>query len=292
MKKTLLFFTVSVFLVGQPKPINAQKRSDQNLELLLYNIGYGLVVGGIGAVINKHPQQKWQNALLKGAGQGALGGYVMYLGKKMTYPVAYNRNLGYSWGAKLVHGMGVSMVENAGLNQNFWDTWNLHVGFIRFEVDTRNFAFRAKAMPYAMSSVLMASRIGELSWGRTLLTGTPYFKTHQLIFNRFVGYSYWNDMTIDESRPDKYRTVAHEYLHIFQHREYLTLNTWVHPIFEKWRTQSNTFRAFDQYIYPDIPYFGLFYELEGRHKGNCYYKNFYEFEAQRFSTRSFVPVCK
>ena len=79
---------------------------------------------------------------------------------------------------------------------------------------------------------------------------------------------------------------------LFQHREYLTLNTWIQPLLDKWIDRTPWVNTLNRFIYPDIPYFGLLYELEGRHDSRCYFKNFYEFEAQRFATRSFVKICK
>jgi hypothetical protein len=71
-------------------------------------------------------------------------------------------------------------------------------------------------------------------------------------------------------------------------REFLVLN----PYFKKTAAtlKDNFFKkAFTKYVYPDIPYFGLFYALEQTETGHIF-RNYYEFEAERFATNRYVVV--
>ncbi len=82
--------------------------------------------------------------------------------------------------------------------------------------------------------------------------------------------------------------MAHEIVHQFQFGDFQVFNTWLKP-FEK-KVKSKTLKTiFSKYIYFNIPYYWGLYEITGRYDPPHYYKNFFEFEAQRFSTNEYVP---
>lgn len=80
-------------------------------EMALYNIGLGSFVGGIGAVINKNPNEKTGKVFLKGFLQGGLGGYLVYESKNFILKIPDNNKLEYAWGAKLINSMGSSIIK-------------------------------------------------------------------------------------------------------------------------------------------------------------------------------------
>ena len=87
--------------------------SQNKTEMALYNIGLGSFVGGIGAVINKKPNEKTGKVFLKGFLQGGLGGYLVYESKNFILKIPANNKLEYAWGAKFINSMGSSIIENA-----------------------------------------------------------------------------------------------------------------------------------------------------------------------------------
>lgn len=83
--------------------MSAQSLRSQNnyTEAALFNIGIGSVFSGIGAVINKDPQERFGKVLFKGMAQGALGGYLVFeskviagrIAKQKISPMAGRQNL-------------------------------------------------------------------------------------------------------------------------------------------------------------------------------------------------------
>jgi hypothetical protein len=124
----LLFFLI-------PKQSKAQS---SNAEMVLYNISLGSIASGVGALINKEPSERWHKVLLKGMGQGALGGYLIYESKNLLSRISKEERWEYSWYAKAVNSAGASIVENASSNRNFWERWHLNFGFNRVEFYTKD----------------------------------------------------------------------------------------------------------------------------------------------------------
>lgn len=56
--------------------------AQQERTVFLYNLGFGGITAGIGAVINKPKDVNWKNAILKGFWQGSVGGVLNYAGRK------------------------------------------------------------------------------------------------------------------------------------------------------------------------------------------------------------------
>lgn len=53
--------------------------------ILMYNVGFGGITSGIGAVINKPKGANWKKHFLKGFWQGSIGGFINYGSKKTLY---------------------------------------------------------------------------------------------------------------------------------------------------------------------------------------------------------------
>jgi len=67
-----------------------------NTEAALYNIGLGSIFSGVGALINKKPNERWDKVLIKGMGQGALGGLLVYESKNLIGKIEKKQKLEYS----------------------------------------------------------------------------------------------------------------------------------------------------------------------------------------------------
>lgn len=72
----------------------------------------GAVVGGIGAVINKGPEEKFHHVLLKGIGEDALGGYVVFESKRLVKQFSMRENYMYVWPSKIVNSIENLIIEN------------------------------------------------------------------------------------------------------------------------------------------------------------------------------------
>src|SRR5690606_15007191 len=127
MGKRLFYFLFIAYCFGSPNFSCFAQKND--LQYGLLNIGIGGVIGGIGAVINKEPDQRFDKTLLKGFTQGALGGYLVFESKRLVREFARDRDYNYIWPSKLINAAGSSIIENAAANRDLWARWHLSLGF-------------------------------------------------------------------------------------------------------------------------------------------------------------------
>lgn len=95
-----LFLLLIFFLLSQSYGQNTKT------EMAFYNIGLGSVFSGVGALINKKPNERWEKVLLKAMGQGALGGYLIYESKNLIGNINDKQKWEYSWYGKIVNSAG------------------------------------------------------------------------------------------------------------------------------------------------------------------------------------------
>lgn len=261
----------------------------QDTKLLLYNTGFGGISSAIGAVINKK-HENWKNCFVRGFWQGSIGGLINYSSKKTMYLVSNRNSFGYALPARLLSAAGNSIIYNAASNAPFLQNWSLDYGIFRFDLSLQSEKkFKARILPVSVVASAVALSKGKFDFGTTMLTGVMTFKTNEWISTvRKTDAINYGRAIIYLDSAKKYQLVAHEIIHEFQYREYLVFNSFLRPAV---LTMKNTGikKVFEKYIYPDVPYFGLFYIMEGMHlKPQA--KNFFEFEAQRFVTNKFVKT--
>jgi hypothetical protein len=261
----------------------------QERKVFFYNVGFGGLSSGLGAVINKPKEINWKKAFVKGVWQGSIGGTLNYSGKKMLYVISREEDLIYAWPAKFLHHAGTSIIENAALNEPFLQNWNLNLGPVRVDFSLNGAKpFRARLLPYSIYSVIAGGRVGRFDVSTTLLTCNIAYKNKYWLPEGNLGLSYGRGFAY-VANEGKYHTISHELVHQFQFNEYQVFNTYLKPLANKVpRTKVKS--IFTKYIYFDANYLAPFYMLEGRHKQQSYYRNFYEFEAQRFSTNKHVHI--
>lgn len=269
------------------------KAQQQERTVFLYNTLFGGVTAGVGATINKEKSENWKHAFLRGFWQGSIGGGLSYSGKKMIYLVNSHQNPVYGWPARILYSAGTSIIENAGLNEPFLQNWSIEYGPARFDFSVNGKKdFRVRFLPFTIYSVIAASRNSVFELGTSLKSGDLVFR-HKADFIRFgdglyAGMNYGRAFTYTPN-PGKYFIFAHEMIHSFQYREYQVLNTWLKPLAAKVKP-SKTKQFLSKTVYPDLPYMWGLYYLEGYHSYVNYFRNFFEFEAERFATNSYVPV--
>lgn len=280
MKKTWLFFMLF------PAICFSQQ---QERKLLLYNTTFGGISSAIGAVINKK-NENWKNCFVRGFWQGSIGGLINYSSKKTIYLVNKHNSFEYALPARLLNAAGNSIIYNAAANEPFLQNWNLEYGIFRFDLSLKSQnKFKARILPESIFASAVSLSKGKFDIETTMLTGVMTFKTNKLISTarRTDAINYGRAIIYLDSAK-KYKLVAHEIIHEFQYREYLAFNSFLRPVVSKTKN-TGIKKVFEKYIYPDVPYFGLFYMLEGMHlKPQA--KNFFEFEAERLATNKFVKT--
>jgi hypothetical protein len=268
----------------------------QEQAVFVYNVAFGGITSGIGAIINKPKEVNWKKAFLKGFWQGDIGGLLNYSGKKTLYLVNRNQKDIYAWPAKLLHAAGSSIMENAALNAPFLQNWNIDYGLVRFDFSfDKQRKFKVRLLPEAVVATIIAVKYGKFDLGTSLRTGEIIFKDDRVLdlpnaplasgvtFGRVIVY-----VDTPQSYYTKDRILSHEIVHRYQYNEYQIFNTWLNPVARKIKSKSLQ-SIFSKYVYLDIPYFFVPYYINGRHADPHYYRNFYEFEADRFATNAYVP---
>jgi len=265
---------------------------DQQRTLLVYNVGLGAITSGIGAVINKPKHADWKKYFIKGFWQGSIGGFVNYTSKKTLYLVNKQKETLYAWPAKLLHAASLSIMENASLNEPFLQNWNIDYGPVRvdFSINGKR-KMRVRFLPETIVGIVVAAQTAKFNLGRTLSTGNLVFVSKNTFVSthgyKNIGFSYSRAIALGAFANASHDVIAHEIVHQFQFGDFQVLNSWLKP-FEK-KIKSKTLQTiFTKYVYFNLPFFWGIYELAGRYKDPHYYRNFFEFEAQRFATNRYV----
>lgn len=266
---------------------------NQEVKLVSHNIIFGGLTAAVGAVINKKKDENWKRSCIRGFWQGSIGGLVQYSAKKTIHLVDKNNNLAYALPARLLSAAANSIVQNAAYNGAFLKNWNFEYGFLRFDFAAEDEKkFRIRLLPVSLiASAIAAPKADRLDVQATLLTGMMTFASKVVINDRngiHDGVNYGRAFIYVDNEW-KYHIISHEIIHEYQYREYLVINACFKK--EVAKIKDNHFKKFlTKYIYPDIPYFGLFYMLEGVERGPHYFRNYFEFEAERFATNRYVPI--
>lgn len=267
-------------------------QGQQDLNLLAHNIGFGGLGAGIGAVVNRKKNENWKKTFIRGFWQGCIGGAVNYSAKKTIHLIDKNNQLAYVLPARLLSSAGNSLIQNAANNGPFLQNWHFEYTFIRFDLQLNGRPeFRFRLLPSAILSTAIVASKGQFDVSASLFTGAVVFKSGRLInsiHGAHDGISYGRAFVYTDDSL-KYHLISHELVHEFQLRDFMFCNSYLRPVYQKLKPTS--FKKFlEKYVYPDIPYFGLFYMIEGVHPDKEHFRNYFEFEAERFATNKDVKV--
>lgn len=231
------------------------KAQNNDFEAGLFNVGIGSIVGGLGAVINKQPQEKFGKTLLKGMGQGALGGYLVFESKRLVREFATSGNYGYVWPSKLVNSAGTSIIENAAANRDFWERWHLNFGFNRVELSTKeNFKISYKIMPFALYSSIYNSTIGKFDFVKSIKLGTPVFKADNILTRGINarGVTSTNSIILKNNINNPYEVEGHELIHVYQYENFSGFNSFFLKTQEKLKGKYIIVNNYSKIFYTDL----------------------------------------
>lgn len=246
-----------------PAKPQAQVIDRQEAQLFAANVAFGGLATGLGAAINKNPDQKFIPAFWKGFKYGCAGGVLLYTGKKcsnLIYQEEKYVELG-AWGGRLIHNAGASMMENAALHRPILSHYNLYVGFMRLEFDWQDrFKFQPRIMPLSLGGLVFSliDYKGTLDVKQSLRYGSPYIRTTTKQFgaiaikgNITVLHRYYFD-------DSYYRSItAHENVHILQVHEDLIFNTHLKPAYTQLKSRWRNLDKLSKFIYFDASPFDV-----------------------------------
>ena len=268
-----------LFLTTQ---IQAQFKNDFHAGL--YNIGFGGIVGGIGAVINKKPNDKLGKVFLKGFSKGALGGYLLYESKHLVGKFSKTGNYAYIWPSKIVNAAGVSIIENASANRQFWEQWHLNIGFNRFEFYTQDkFKVSYRIIPFALSRTISAFTQWKMDFDKSLKMGTFVFNTDYIKTRSSYtsGRASSNIIVISKFTTLNVKDIlAHEIIHVYQYESFSGFNTYLNKSLSRLNTNKKWAKIYHKIFYTDFNFlsFQSLYSLYKTHDSN-----FYENEARYYT---------
>lgn len=286
--KNIILFLLALY------SINTYSQNQSQSEIAMYNIGLGSICSGIGAVINKKPDEKTGRVFIKGLWQGAIGGYLIYESKNIVSKIQEKESWKYSWPAKIINAAGTSIVENASSNRNFYEQWHLNFGFNRLEFYTKKgFKIKYKIMPISLGLMISTAINNKFELGSTLQRGELIFSNRVLNSNiEFSnGYARGNIIVLREDNLNNYSVFSHELIHVYQYYDYNFVNTYFNKPLKKLNEKSMTFKKINNLIHIDLgaPVLRGLYLIENINQ-DCYFDNFFEYEAEFFSTNGNV-IC-
>jgi hypothetical protein len=299
ISQTVKHFILLLLLLAIAMRNFSQSYNNQQREVIAYNILTSASSAAIGAVINKKKSEKWFPVFVKGFVAGAAGGYLMHQGKRMFYYINEKHSLSYGWPAKLIFSLGESVTENASLNLKPWQTFHINVGFARFEYSP--FAERklgARLLLSELASAIVLARKGRLDIERSMQFGNlVYTSTKDITVGRrrFAGYAWAGAFVINKSYLDTaadyfYSIAAHEAVHTYQANNYIAINAYFRKYSDTLANRSKFYAAVRRNVFLNIngPFTLGLYKLASLQRGT-YYANFFEFEAEHYALRRYVP---
>lgn len=285
--KYFLIFTIILFFIT-PK-IKAQNNDTQ---AAIYNMSLGAFFGGVGAIINKKPNEKIGNVFLKGFWQGSLGGYVTYQSKKMVTDFSKSGDFKHAWGSKILNSVGNSITHNAAANIDFWEKLHINFAFNRLEFDVKNnFNLNYKIMPMALLATINTATQGSLDFKNTIKTGQLIFKTDEIDYR----YNYYSKGQTNlnsililnniQSKRLKAQILASEIIHVYQYNDFSNMNALFNKPNELFINNNHKWvKFYRKWIYSDFNgyFYNNLYYLETTNRIN-YYDNYFESEARYYS---------
>lgn len=236
---------ICLFIYG-----NCCVSQNNDVQAGLYNLVSGAVIGGVGALINKKPNENNGRVLLKGIGQGALGGYLAFESKRLLRNFGATGNYAYVWPSRLVNAAGNSIVLNAAANRNFWERYYLDIGFGHLEYDSKKEQrFSIRALPFSLIGTIDGFLHGRFDVKRSLYTGVLFFESSR--FDEFGGWAVYNNVSIHtDVLENRSELIAHELLHVYQYQRLIGINSFI-PTPIAFRSKTEFWKAYHSIFYTD-----------------------------------------
>lgn len=261
-----------------------------DVEAGLANVGLGALVGGMGAIINKKPDEKTGKVFLKGLYQGAFGGYLVFESKRLVGKFAETENYAYVWPSKLVNSAGASIIENAALNTNFWEVWHLNIGFNRLQFYTKDkFKVDYRIMPFSLGATVYGFTQGNLDFRTFLKTGNFVFAVNKFrgisasgFDSEFIEGQAIGNVVLYKRNPSVFitkETIAHEIIHVYQYEGFSGFNSYLNDFTQKLNIKNNTINNYHKIFHTDYNFLilGGLYSINPK-----YDTNIFEREARYF----------
>ncbi|WP_019039201.1 hypothetical protein [Psychroflexus tropicus] len=274
MRQIIIVFFFMNYLLIHSQP--------NEFEIGIYNVSLGGIGSGIGAVINKKPNEKFLKVFTNGFLKGSVGGALIFGSKKMVSQIYIEEKLEYNWPAKVLNSLGTSIIENASSNRGFLEQIHINIGFNRIEFyPNEDFRVKYKLMPAAFVTTFVSAIDSKPEWNLMLRSGEVIFSTNESNLNNLNAQALLTSFKVRESEIKNYSVLAHEIIHLYQYNDYNFVNPYFNNYTDKLSMANNFIKSYIYWDFNSIVIGGL-YQLENINRSN-YYDNFYEYEAAFFS---------
>ncbi|MFD2831900.1 hypothetical protein [Gramella sp. AN32] len=225
---------------------------NNDFEAGFMNVGIGSILGGVGALINKRPEEKFGKILFKGMGQGALGGYLVFESKRLVREFAKSGNYTYIWPSKIVNSVGTSIIENAAAKRDLWARWHLNIGFNRLEINTKeNFKLSYRIMPMDLLATAYQAVDAKPDWKMSVRVGTFVFRTSEI--GQEIGYygrAFGNSIQLlDNIYGDL--ALPHEIIHTYQYESFSGFNNYFDTTEARFSKNHQILKIYRSIFYTD-----------------------------------------
>jgi hypothetical protein len=234
-----------------------------------YNVGSNALIGGIGALINKNPDEKASKVFFKGIYQGALGGYLTFESKRLVRQFYKTDNYAYLWPSKLLNSAGNSITYNAASNRNFWERWHMDFGFNYLEYDfKRKRRLRYRILPFALTGNIYGFATSKFDFKRTLYTGHFIFRSTEIATvgeRNPQGTTLVNTMQYERDIDiDLEGVLAHELIHVYQYTGTFFINSYLQGSVKNLEKNSDFYKKYSKIFYTDLstPLNQLLYQIQ------------------------------
>jgi len=273
----------------------------QDVKLAVYNVAFGAIVGGLGAMVNGRDSPPARR-FARGAGWGALGGGFSYMGKWQAGAISEQRSLVFGLPARLLHNTGLSVIENAAHQRPPFERLATHFGIVRFDFTPRSGALQARLLPFEtlVFGLLLADPDVDFLLTRSLFYGALLFSgdgraTAPITGGSSNGRAILGAVFVNRQDDEFYDTAAHELVHAFQAHQMARVETVFRLPLEQAFVRSSAYRTLARWIYLDSPVLlgTAYYLIEGGDiDAPCKYNNWLEREAEAFASRRPVGLCR
>jgi len=304
IKKLLLaivILTISPELFGQDylsKEFRKEFRSQQN-EIFAYNILFNGFISGIGGVINKKKSEKFLPVLIKNFGKGCLGGFIKYSAKSQAY---YLKNRQVTFLAPInrsIFFLGHSISMNASMNQRTLENLYFNLYGINFNYqlyETKGKKFNARLSLGTLASIIEFSTRGHkldlyksLEYGQFYFELNPSFTEEGELRNGQALYNVFAIRNIEQGTiiAPAQSSVPHEIVHTYQVYDCFVFSSLYKAKTDALLSKNKVYNIATKYVHFDYEpiYFITLYRLQPTPK---YYKNFFEYEAGHFKSKTYI----
>lgn len=269
---------------------HAQKN---DFEAGIYNIGGGIIISGIGSILNKKPNEKLVPTLIKGITQGAIGGFLVFQSKSLIRKFSKTENYGYVWPSNILNAAGTSFIENGAANRPFASEWHINLGFNRLEIITnKKIKLRYRIMPFSLIGTLRHAISNRFDFQKSIKTGFLIFTSNKIELDNsdydiIYGETSGSNSILLLNNGFGEFALPHEIIHVYQYEQFSGINTYLNKPMHKYSEKNKFLRTYNKVFYTDFNYLffqGLYYSANPDRK-NPQKNNLFEREANYYNVK-------